>query len=234
MDFFNIILYKPLFNFLVFIYNIIPGNDFGIAIIVLTIIIKTILVPFSVKAVRSQKKLQEVQPKIKEIQEKYKDNKEKQGLELLQIYKKEKINPFGSIILLFIQLPILIALYYVFRNGLNSSELTNLYGFLQNPGELKTIFLGIINLAQPNIPLAILAALCQFFQSKMLLPKMENNDNSKGAQITKMMQMQTMYFMPVMTFLILFKLPSALGLYWIVSGLFSVVQQYFILKNKQN
>ena len=92
MDIFNIILYKPLFNALILLYNFIPGHDFGIAIIFLTIIIKTLLAPLSLKAVKSQKDLQEIQPKIKELQTKYKNDKERQAKELLEIYKSKKIN----------------------------------------------------------------------------------------------------------------------------------------------
>lgn len=231
MDFFNIILYKPLFNFLILLYNLIPGGDFGIAIILLTIIIRTLLVPLSISSIKSQKKIQEIQPKIKEIQIKYKNDKEKQAKELLEIYKSEKINPFGSIILLFIQLPILIALYSVFSKGLSASELINLYSFVNNPISINVMFLGVINLSRPNIIFAIIAGICQYFQTKMLLPKTNNMGNNP--EFAKIMNFQMTYFLPIMTTVILFTLPSALGLYWIVGGLFSTAQQYFIFKNNK-
>jgi YidC/Oxa1 family membrane protein insertase len=233
MDFFNVILYKPLFNSLIFLYEIIPGNDFGVAIIVLTITIKALLVPLSIKSLKSQKRLQEVQPKIKEIQDKYKNDKEKQAQELLAIYKNEKVNPFGGIFLTLIQLPILIALYSVFANGLKSEALANLYSFVATPGSINTLFLGLVNLSEPSIVFAVIAALCQFLQTKTLLPQTKMPEG-KGADMVKAMNFQMTYFMPLMTFLILFKLPSALGLYWIVSGAFSTVQQYLILKTKEN
>src|SRR5688572_820076 len=111
---FNTVLYYPLFNLLVLIYNYLPGHDFGIAIIVLTIIIRFILYPVSVKALNSQKALQKLQPQIQELQKKYKDDKEKQAKETLELYRREKINPFSGLLLALIQLPILIALYNVF------------------------------------------------------------------------------------------------------------------------
>jgi YidC/Oxa1 family membrane protein insertase len=235
MDIFNIILYKPLFNALILLYNFIPGHDFGIAIIFLTIIIKTLLAPLSLKAVKSQKDLQEIQPKIKELQTKYKNDKERQAKELLEIYKSKKINPFGGILLLFIQLPILIALYSVFRNGLNSGELVNLYGFVSNPGSINTFFLNIVDLSKPNLFFAIIAGVCQYFQTKMLMPATQkSSSNDKTADFAKMMQFQTTYFLPIFTVIILITLPSALGLYWIVGGLFSTIQQYFILKKSNN
>ena len=118
---FNEILYRPLFNILVLLYNIIPGDDLGIAIIVLTIGIKLVLYPLNQKAIKSQKALQELQPKIKEIQKKYKD-KTQQAEELLKLYKEAKINPFSGFLPLLIQIPILIALYKVFL-GINGNQL---------------------------------------------------------------------------------------------------------------
>lgn len=231
MDFYNILLYKPLFNALIFIYNYIPGKDFGLAIITLTVAIKFLLVPLSIKAVKSQKRLQEVQPKLKEIQQKYQNNKEVQAQKLLEVYKTEKINPFGGLFVTLIQLPILIALYSVFSHGLQSDQLSNLYNFVANPGQITASFLGIIDLAKPNIAFAAIAGFVQFLQTKTMLPK-STSLSEKEEQFMKMMNMQMTYVMPVMTFFILFALPSALGLYWIVSGIFSTIQQYFILKTK--
>jgi len=234
MDLFNIILYKPLFNSLILLYNLIPGHDFGIAVISLTIIIKTLLVPLSIKSVKSQKNLQDLQPKIKDIQDKYKNDKERQAKEVLEIYKTNKINPFGSIFLALIQLPILIALYSVFQNGLNSSELVNLYSFVLNPGIINVSFLNIIDLSKSNLYFAIIAGICQYFQTKMLMPSVKISNTDKGADFAKAMQFQTTYFLPIFTIIILLTLPSALGLYWIVGGIFSTVQQYFILKKIKN
>lgn len=228
-NFFDVALYHPLFNSLVLIYNYIPGHDFGIAIIVLTILIRIILYPVSVKALNSQKTLQALQPKIQEIQKKYKDNKEQLAKETLELYRKEKINPFSGLFLALIQLPILIALYTVFWKGLNPAELTNLYSFVSNPGQINAIFLGIVDLSKANLVIAILAGIFQFFQTKMLTPK-SNPGQGKSSDISQMMQKQMVYFFPFLTVFILMSLPSAIGLYWIVSGIFSIVQQYFILK----
>jgi len=203
-----------------------------LAIIILTLVIRFILYPLSVKAVHSQKSLQKLQPKILEIQKKYKDDKEKQARETFALYKNEKINPFSGLLLALIQLPILIALYQVFWKGLNQKELSILYSFIVNPGQIDPLFLNIIDLSKPNIILAILAGLVQYFQTKMMLPKtIKNTSNeNKGPDISQMMQKQMLYFMPIFTVIILISLPSALGLYWAVSGLFSIVQQYLIFK----
>jgi len=231
-NFFYIILYQPLFNALVLLYNYIPGHDFGVAIIFLTVIIRVILYPVSVKAVNSQRSLQKLQPQILEIQKKHKDDKEKQAKETLDLYKKEKINPFSGLLLALIQLPILIALYKVFWEGLNPKELVTLYSFVVNPGQINALFVHLVDLSKPNLIFAILAGLTQYFQTKMLTPKSTPKPagQDKKPDFSQAMQKQMLYFFPVFTIIILLGLPSALGLYWTVSGLFSIIQQYFIFK----
>ncbi len=232
INFFYIILYQPLFNSLIFLYDYIPGRDFGVSIIALTLIIRIILFPISVKAVNSQRGLQKLQPKLKEIQNKYKDDKEKQAKEILELYKTEKINPFSGLLLAIIQLPILIALYRVFWDGLNQKKLTALYGFVLNPNHINAFFLHAIDLSKPNIIFAVLAGITQYFQTKMLIPKIDKTKpKSKEPDLSQIMQNQMVYFFPVFTIIILFGLPSALGLYWTISGLFSIIQQYVIFKN---
>lgn len=233
VNIFNAVLYRPLFNLLVLFYNFIPQHDFGIAIILLTLIIRIILYPVSSKALHSQLALQKLQPKLQEIQKQYKDDKEKQARETLELYKKEKVNPFGGILLALIQLPILIALYSVFWNGLKAEELNNLYGFISNPSVIDPMFLGLVNLSKPNIIFAFLAGITQFFQTKMLAPKLLKGGAAKN-DMAQMMQKQMVYFFPVITVIILFNLPSALGLYWITSSLLSIGHQYLLLKKQKN
>ncbi len=232
---FNILLHKPLFNALILLYLYIPGHDFGIAIILLTIIIRIILYPLMAKSIKSQKALSGLQPKIQEIQNKYKNNKQAQTKELLELYRKEKINPFGSLLPLLIQFPILIALYRVFWKGLSPELLrTDRYSFVSDPGIVNSNFLGKIDLSAPSLILAILAGILQYFQTKMLTPQQKyvgaQASQRKGPDFSSMMQKQMLYFFPIFTVLILWKLPSAIGLYWIVTSLFSIGQQYLIFK----
>ncbi|MEK7540777.1 MAG: YidC/Oxa1 family membrane protein insertase [Patescibacteria group bacterium] len=229
IKFFDVLLYQPLFNSLVFLYNYLPGHDFGVAIILLTIIIRIIIYPISIKALNSQKTLQALQPKIQEIQKKHKNNKEQLAKETLELYRREKINPFSGLFLAIIQLPILIALYTVFWKGLNPEELANLYSFVSRPEQINSIFLGIVDLSKANFALAVLAGISQFFQTKMLMPK-SIPGQEKSSDISQIMQKQMVYFFPFLTVFILMSLPSAIGLYWITSGAFSIIQQYFILK----
>ena len=108
---FNTILYEPLFNALIFIYNVLPWKDLGVAIIILTFLIKLLLFYPSLKGLRSQKSLQDVQPKLEEIKKQYKDNKEEMGRQIMKFYKENKVNPFSSCLPMLIQLPILWALF---------------------------------------------------------------------------------------------------------------------------
>lgn len=238
MDFFisafHTILYQPLFNALILIYQYLPGQDFGIAVIVLTILIRVALYPLMVKSLKSQKALSELQPKIQEIQQKYKDNKEQQSKEMMVLYKNEKINPFGGCLPLLLQLPILIALYRVFWKGLSPESMGFLYSFVPNPGAINPSFLGLINMAEPNLILAFVAGITQFFQTKMLLPqqKTSKEKTDQMGQFSNMMQKQMLYFFPILTVLILWRLPSAIGIYWIVTAVFSIGQQYIIFKKK--
>lgn len=236
--FFNTILYQPLLNILILLYTYFPGHDFGIAIIILTLLIKIILSPTSLKAVRSQRILAELQPKIKEIQQKHKNDKAKQSQAMMEIYKKEKINPLSGCFPLLIQLPILIAMYQVFLRGLTPEALGEaLYKFVPYPSSINLMFLGIIDLGQPNIFLALLAGILQFFQSKLSVSstkiKKEQGKTSKK-DFSSMMQNQMLYFFPVLTVFIVWKFGSIIGLYWIVSALFSIGEQYIIRKQKVN
>lgn len=231
VSFFNIVLYQPLFNGLVILYQYLPGNDFGIAIIVLTVIIRLILYSPSAKSVKSQKAFSELQPKIQEIQEKHKGDKEKQGRAMIELFQKEKINPLSGCLLLLIQLPILIALYRVFWKGLQPEELHYLYSFISSLGSINPVFLGMINLTEPSVFLAVLAGILQFIQMKMVTPAQNpKQKQKKKSDFSSMFSKQMLYFFPVFTVIILLKLPSALGLYWVVTALFSILQQYFVFR----
>lgn len=228
---FNTILYRPLFNILILLYEYLPGGDFGIAVIVLTILIRLLLYPLMLQSIRSQKAVSELQPKIQEIQEKFKNNKQKQGEELMNLYRKEKINPLSSFLPLLIQLPLLIALYQVFWRGLRSEEINSLYSFVPHPGVINPTFLGLIDLSQSYIFLAVLAGVTQFFQTKIMSPKIKKTTKKdQTSQFSEIIQKQTLYFFPVFTVIILLRLPAAIAFYWIITSLFSIGQQY-ISKN---
>ncbi len=237
---FNDLLYYPLFNLMVFFYNIIPGHDIGIAIIMLTLLVRFVLYPVNTKAIKSQKQLQEIQPKMKEVQAKYKNDKEKQAKALMELYQKHKINPMSGCFPILIQFPILIALYWVFLNGFKDESLSILYTFISNPGHIDPMFIGLVNLSETNIVLAFIAGILQYFQTKMIMGnkkeedkkenKKEKTPEEKTQDFAQSMSKQMIYLMPVLTFVFAMSFPSGLALYWAVTTLFAIVQQSLIIK----
>ncbi len=234
INFFHVALYQPLFNLLILLYQFLPGKDFGIAIVALTILIKLALYPLGSEAIKIQKAVQDLQPKVKELQEKYKNDKQKQATEVMDLYKQARVNPFSGLVLSLVQVPILIALWRIFWRGFQPEQLNDIYSFLPAPDFIDPMFLGILNLGEPSVALALMAGIGQFFQAKTMTPATKNTGRNKKdaqAQMSSMMQKQMLYFFPLFTVMILWKLPSALALYWIVTSLFSTFQQKSLLKN---
>jgi len=218
-------LYEPVFNTLVVFYNIIPGQDFGIAVILVTLLFRVAFIPLSAKAVIAQRKLTLLQPQAKAIQEKFKKDKDRQAKELMALYKREHINPFAGIFPILIQLPILITLYRVFWRGLQEDQLVYLYGFVENPGVIDPSFLGVLNLGEQSLLVALLAGGFQFIQGKQMASSMPKSGEKTFAAT---FQKQAVYFFPVLTLLIVSQLPSAIGVYWIVTSLFTIGQQWYL------
>lgn len=228
-EIFNEIFYRPLFNALIFLYNNISGYDLGIAIVVLTILIRFILLPLFYKSAKDQAIMQRLAPKIKEIQKNHKDDREKQTKALLDLYREHKVNPFSQFLIILIQLPVLIALYWVFLEGIKEIKPEILYSFISLPDSLSHYFLGIVDLGKSNWPIVILAALAQYFQGKLALPKNVGNDK-KELTAPEIMGKQMVFIGPVLTIAFLGYLPSAVGLYWLTTSIFSVIQQMAINK----
>ncbi|MDD4901002.1 MAG: YidC/Oxa1 family membrane protein insertase [Patescibacteria group bacterium] len=231
---FHVVFYQPILNLLVFLYNIIPGHDIGLAIIVMTIVIKAILLPLSKQSIKSQKSLSSLQPKIDEIKKQYANNKEEQGRAMMRLYKEEKINPFSSCLPLLIQLPFLWAVFIVFRDGLSNQALNNIYSFIYNPGTINAISLGFIDLAKPNIVLAILAGAAQFWQAKMMTTKRPEvkGAGAKDEDMMAIMNKQMLYVMPILTVVIGMTFPGGLALYWLVTTVLTALQQLYLFKQK--
>lgn len=234
------ILYKPLYNALIFLVWLVPGHSVGWAIIILTIIIRLLLLPSSANAIKSQKKFQEMQPEIDKIKEKYKNDSQAQSKAMMSFYQTHKVNPLSSCLPLLIQFPILIILYYVFQSGLDTSRFDLLYSFTPHPQTINTLFLGI-NLAHPNLILAVIAGILQFVQTKQITSQTKKTTASESSnkgefanQMQNIMGTQMVYIMPIFTIIIAMKLPAALPIYWIITTIFAIYQQSYILKTKEN
>lgn len=232
------LFHKPIYNTLVFFIDINPYHSLGLGIILLTILIRIILIAPSQKALRSQKRMQEIQPKIKAIQEKHKGNQERIAMETMAIWKKSNVSPFGSCLPLLLQFPVLIALYYAVREVVLGGSLHNLYSFQStfDFNSVETIFIGTLNLAEKNIiVLPIIIGLLQYFQMKMSFAKVKQPstqvaDGVDMQQVNKIM----LYTMPLMIAFFTATLPAGIGLYWGTSTLFGIAQTYFINKEKSS
>ena len=220
--FFNLIFVFPLLNLLVFLYNYIP--DIGVVIILVTVVVRLLLFPSFHKSLKHQRALSALQPKMHEIREKYKDDKEAQAKAMMELYKVHKVNPMSSCLPLLIQLPILIGLYQVFMRSLNGKELVGLYSFVHAPAAIDPVFLHWINLAHANIIMAVIAGVLQYYLSRISLPPAQATD-----QMSKMLSYQTLYFLPLITIVFGARFPAGLTLYWVVTTLFGIGQQYYIL-----
>lgn len=230
---YNLVFYQPIFNLLVWLYNIIPGHDIGLAIIVLTLLVRLVLLPFTMQSLKSQKALQALQPKIQELKEKYKGEKDKLAKATMELYSKEKVNPMASCLPLIVQLPIFIALYQVLMAGLAGQKMELLYSFVARPDSIHSMFLGFLDLSKPQIALAILAGLTQYWQTKSLThTKQPKVPGAKDEAMLSMMNKQMLYFMPIMTVFIGASLPGGLALYWLATNVLTVAQQYAFLKHK--
>ena len=226
IHFFTIILYQPLYNLLIFLAWLVPGHSIGWAIVILTIIIRLILLPQSLKAAHLQVKNLALQPHVNKIRSEIKDQAE-QSKALMELYKKEGVSPLGSCLPLLIQLPILIILYQVFRNGLTTKGYVSLYSFVPHLASVNTHFLGLNLNSAGGWVLAIIAGLTQVYLSFLIMPKNQPKSDDPMAMMNK----QMLYLPALMTVFIGYKLPAALIMYWIITTVFSILQQLYVNKN---
>lgn len=227
MNLYNELLYRPLFNLTVFLYNLIPGSDFGLAIIALTILTRLTFLPLTIKTVLSQRALNKLNPQIKEIKERYKNDQAAQSAAIIKLYKDNSINPAAGCVPLLIQLPILIALYQAFVAGFKPENLNLLYGFIKNPGAINESFIGIINIAKPNFLLTLGAGFLQFIQAKQAAAITKNQSNDIGKEMAAL-NSQMLYFFPILIIIIGWNLPAGLMLYWITTTGLSILEQLYI------
>ncbi len=232
LSIYNTFLYQPLFNILILLYNFIPGKDFGIAIIGLTLLLRAAFYPLSAKAFIAQKVFAELQPKLKELREKFKHDKDELARQTLEAYQKSGVNPFASIGPLLLQLPILIAIFQVFSRGLQESQLSILYPFVRNPEAINPLFLGIVNLSAPSLVFAALAGVLQFLQMHIGMSSSSPASKNPGAALAQKHIMPI--FFSAFTISILARLPAAIGVYWIATSVFSIAQQWYLGRKMKN
>ncbi len=238
-SFFFTILYQPLYNLLVFIYTVAPWGGLGLAIIVMTIIVKSLVLPLTYKSMKAQKELQEIQPKIAEIKEKYKEDKETMAKELMSVYKVHNVNPFASCLPTIVQLFVFIALYKALEAGIHTVDPSILYDFVSSPGTMSPFFLGM-DLGKISIPLAVLSAVCQYFQAKQMITRRppavaRGTGPAMDEDMTAIMNKMMVYMLPIMMLVIgVTTLVGGVTLYIFVSTAFTYAMYALFLSPKKS
>jgi YidC/Oxa1 family membrane protein insertase len=232
IEFLKTIVYIPLYNFLLIILSVLPTPDVGLAVIVITVLVKILLYPLAKKTTVTQLRMKEHQPELDEIRAKHKGNREAEALHIMEFYKKYKINPFSSFFTILIQIPIIYSLYHIFLySGLPALNMDLLYDFVKAPEMISMNFLGLIDISSKNIYLAALAGLTSFFQMKITAPA---TDKKPGVELkddlARMMSLQMKYFMPILIFFISWRISGVVALYWAVSNILGIIQDLYIKK----
>ncbi|PID86486.1 hypothetical protein CSB08_00705 [Candidatus Gracilibacteria bacterium] len=244
---FTSLFYAPIYNLMVFLIYLFNGS-LGLAILAITIILRIILLYPQHKMMVSQKKLQAIQPKIKKIQEENKGNQQIIGVKLMELYKKEKVNPMGSCGFMLIQMPILLVIYNIILGITDLSNHYHIYGALKNfdLSKVDYNFLGIDLLGTGGITgiiLGVSVAIIQYIQVKLSLKL--NKKDKKDLVLEKkkgdtgysqfmpdpdMINKFMLYGMPGMVGVFTYSLLAGVGVYWGISTLFMIFQQLFVNK----
>ena len=234
MSLWNTIIQNPLYNGLVGIVSVVPFHDIGTAVIILTILVRLVLFPLSKKSIQSQIKMRAIQPELDRIKKEFPDKKE-QAAKQFELYKKYGINPFSGCLPLLIQLPIIIGLYNVFRHGI-PSETNPLYSFVSMPETINMNFLGVLPLDEKSIAIAVLVAISQYFQAKIMpAPATTGGDEASfQVQMAKSMRIQMVYVLPLVMGFFAYQISAAIGLYLLVTNLFTIGQELYVRKRMGN
>jgi len=222
---FTEIIVQPLLNLTVFIYGTIGFADFGLTVILVTLLVRLVVLPFSLKTARSQREMAKLAPQLEQIKVQYKGNMQAQSEATMKLYKEHGVNPMAGCLPLLIQLPVLFGMYRVFLDIFKPETLSLLYGFVHNPGTINQVSFGVLNISTASPILAIVAGVIQFIQARM-------NLQMAGAKSpTAAMNKQMMYLMPAMIVVIGWSLPAGLPLYWIITTLVSIGEQLHVRRS---
>lgn len=237
---FNEGIYEPLYNALVYLIDIVPGHDVGIAVIILTLAVKVLLIPLSRQAIRTQVAMRAIAPDMELLKAKYKDNQEEQARAMFALYKERGIRPFSTFFLVLLQLPILFGLYWVFwKGGLPAINTEILYSFVPSPPKVDMSFLGLIDMGERSILLAVLTGVTQYIYTRLSMgprqPKVHTEEASFSADMARSFDLQARYVLPILFTAISYSLSAALPLYWATSNIFMIGQELLMGRGlKQN
>lgn len=229
---FETYLVQPIYNAFVAIVGVMPGYDAGLAIISLTFIMRVILYPVFTASIRTQIGMSAMQPELEEVKEKYKKDRERLAREQLALFKKYKVNPLAGFAALFIQLAVVIALYFaLFHEGFPAIDHDLLYSFVQAPAAVSTSFFGLIDLLAPNhILLALLVGLTQYFAIWLTLSRthVPKGLSPEKAAVHRMQHRMMLYLMPAVMAVTSYFFAAAVGLYFVAGNVFTLGQEWLV------
>lgn len=230
----NAFIYKPLYNILFILLAFVPSHNVGIAVIILTILVRIAIYPLTLKSIKAQRAMKAIEPKLKEIKEKHKDDKQQQAVLTMELYKKEKISPMSGCLPLLVQIPIISALFFVLKS-IGTVDESYLYSFVHYDFIPNMSFLGL-NLGVKSIVLAVLVGITQFLTTRLSLGKPVKETKKSDEKISfqddfqRSMQLNMRYMLPVILAITAANLPGAVALYWVTSNMFSIGQEMWVTK----
>lgn len=226
--FFNAAIYEPIYNALAFFVSWIPGGDVGVAIVLVTVVVKVILFPLAVRASHTQIALRALEPEVQKLRERHKDNNQELAMKTLALYRENKVSPFASFGILLLQLPVIFGLYWViWREAQDGGfDPSFLYSFMTPPDVVSFTFLGLVPLAEGSIILALLVALTQYILSRLMMPEAPRpTGKSFQDDLAKSMHLQMRFVFPVILGVISYVATAAIALYFVTSNIFGIMQE---------
>jgi YidC/Oxa1 family membrane protein insertase len=239
---YNAVIFRPLYNGLVGIMDVLPWIDVGMAVIIFTVIVKLILYPLSKSALLTQVRMREIEPEAAKIRAQYSTDRQAQALKIMELYKAKGVRPFSGILLLIIQLPILLSIISVFYKIIPVLQTNLLYSFVSAPDLTDRLnFLGLINLTTPSLSLALVTAAVQFLQIKYSFASQQAAPVPGAAanattQFAATMNTQMKYLVPILAFVSIYwiipasfpQASSIIAIYWMTSSLMTFLQELMI------
>lgn len=232
--FFHTAFYDPIYNALVTLVAFVPGGDVGVAVILLTIVIRAILLPFSLSAARTQRAMRRLEPQLKALKEQHKDSRETLAKETLALYREARVNPFASILMVFAQIPVLFALYWVFlHESFTNLHAELLYSFTPTPEAVSLAFLGLVSVAGKSLILAFVAGASQYLQARFALMGSMKPSGGTGMQadFQRIMGFQLTYVFPILIAVISYTTSVAIALYLITTNIVGVFQEIYVRRS---
>jgi YidC/Oxa1 family membrane protein insertase len=226
-------VYKPIYNAFFFLLWLTPGHYVGVAIIALTLLVRFAIYPLTLKSIKAQRAMKELDPKIKALKEKHKDDKTAQSMAMMELYKQENVSPMSGCLPLLIQIPVISTLFFVLK-GIAVVNTDRIYSFTPHVAQPNLYFLGL-DLAGTSIILALLVGATQFYSTHLSMgvktekaPLAAGEKPSFADDFQDSMQMNMRYFLPALLAFTAYKLSAAVALYWVTSNMFTIGQELLV------